>query len=97
MRFHQPTIDYVARRTLPLALGSDRSSMSSPATPYGPPAQGSRCWAESPLARHVTVFGRSCDIGAMKPDLWPYRWMATQLRIDPGQIDGLINEYRRAA
>ena len=42
-----------------------------------------RCWAESPLARHVTVFGRSCDIGAMKPDLRPYRWMATQLRIEP--------------
>ena len=44
-----------------------------------------RCWAESPLARHITVFGRSCDIGAMKPDLRPYRWMATQLRIEPGQ------------
>ena len=44
-----------------------------------------RCWAESPLARHVTVFGRSCDIGAMKPDLRPYRWMATQLRIEPGK------------
>ena len=42
-----------------------------------------RCWAESPLARHVTVFGRSCDIGAMKPDLRPYRWMAMQLRIEP--------------
>ena len=44
-----------------------------------------RCWVESPLACHVTVFGRSCDIGAMKPDLWPYRWMATQLQIEPGQ------------
>ena len=44
-----------------------------------------RCWAESPLARHVTVFGRSCDIGAMKPDLRPYRWMATQLRAEPGK------------
>ena len=44
-----------------------------------------RRWAESPLARHVTVFGRSCDIGAMKPDLRPYRWMATQLRIEPGK------------
>ena len=28
------------------------------------------------------MFGRSCDIGAMKR---PYWWMATQLRIDPGQ------------
>ena len=44
-----------------------------------------RYWSESPLARYVTVFGRSCDIGAMKPDLRPYRWMATQLQIDPGQ------------
>ena len=44
-----------------------------------------RCWGESPLARHVTVFGRSCDIGAMKPDLRPYRWMAEQLRIEPGE------------
>lgn len=44
-----------------------------------------RCWAESPLARHVTVFGRSCDIGAMKPDLRPYEWMAEQLRIEPGE------------
>ena len=44
-----------------------------------------RCWAESPLARHVTVFGRSCDIGAMKPDSRPYRWMAMQLGIEPGQ------------
>jgi len=43
-----------------------------------------RCWGESPLARHVTVFGRSCDIGAMKPDLRPYRWMARQLGIEPG-------------
>ena len=33
----------------------------------------------------AAVFGRSCDIGAMKPDLRPYRWMATQLRIEPGQ------------
>ena len=37
------------------------------------------------MARHVAVFGRSCDIGAMKPDLRPYRWMATQLRIEPDQ------------
>ncbi|MXZ65326.1 MAG: HAD family hydrolase [Acidimicrobiaceae bacterium] len=44
-----------------------------------------RCWAESPLARHVTVFGRSCDIGAMKPDLRPYRWMAAQLRIESAE------------
>ena len=44
-----------------------------------------RCWGESPLARHVAVFGRSCDIGAMKPDLRPYRWMARQLRIDMGE------------
>ena len=44
-----------------------------------------RCWAESPLARHVTVFGRSCDIGAMKPDLRPYRWMAEQLQIELGE------------
>ncbi|MCE2512728.1 MAG: HAD family hydrolase [Acidimicrobiia bacterium] len=44
-----------------------------------------RCWAESPLARHVAVFGRSCDIGAMKPDLRPYRWMAKQLGIEPGE------------
>ena len=45
-----------------------------------------RCWAESPLARHVTVFGRSCDIGAMKPDLRPYRWMATQAPDRSGPI-----------
>ena len=44
-----------------------------------------RCWGESPLARHVAVFGRSCDIGAMKPALRPYRWMARQLRIDMGE------------
>lgn len=44
-----------------------------------------RCWAESPLAGHVTVFGRSCDIGAMKPDLRPYQWMARQLHIEPGK------------
>ena len=44
-----------------------------------------RCWDESPLARHVAVFGRSCDIGAMKPDLRPYRWMARQLGIEPGE------------
>ena len=42
-----------------------------------------RCWDESPLARHITVFGRSCDIGAMKPDPRPYRWMARRLRIEP--------------
>ena len=42
-----------------------------------------RCWAESPLARHVSVFGRSYDIGAMKPDRRPYEWMVTQLQIEP--------------
>ena len=44
-----------------------------------------RCWAESLLARHVTVFGRSYDIGAMKPDLRPYRWIAEQLQIELGE------------
>lgn len=44
-----------------------------------------RCWDESPLARHVTVFGRSCDIGAMKPDLRPYQWIAKQLQIEPSE------------
>ena len=28
---------------------------------------------------------RVCDIGAMKPDLRPYRWMAAQLQIEPDE------------
>lgn len=42
-----------------------------------------RYWPESPLACHVTALGRSCYMGAMKPDLRPYRWMAAQLQIEP--------------
>lgn len=44
-----------------------------------------RCWPESPLASLVRVFGRSCDIGAMKPDLRAYRWISTELDVDPAR------------
>lgn len=41
-----------------------------------------RAWSASPLAQHVTVFGRSCDIGYMKPDARSYRWMLDRLGVD---------------
>lgn len=44
-----------------------------------------RSWDESPLADHVTVFGRSSRIGAMKPDRRAYDWIAENLGIEPAR------------
>lgn len=43
-----------------------------------------RCWSESPLAQHVKVIGRSCDIGVIKPDPRTYQWVLEQLGVDAG-------------
>ena len=42
-----------------------------------------RHWVSSPLAEHVAVFGRSCEIGVMKPDVRSYRWVLDRLGVDP--------------
>jgi putative hydrolase of the HAD superfamily len=58
-----------------------------------------RHWMSSPLAEHVAVFGRSCEIGVMKPDVRSYRWVLDRLGVDPndaifvgngssGELDG---------
>lgn len=38
-----------------------------------------RCWPESPLAPLTDVFGRSCEIGVMKPSHASYRWILEHL------------------
>ena len=43
-----------------------------------------RCWPESPLAHHVTAFGRSCAIGVMKPHPDSYQWVLDALGVDAG-------------
>lgn len=43
-----------------------------------------RHWAESPLAPHVSAFGRSSRIGVMKPHPLPYRWILEKIRGDAG-------------
>jgi putative hydrolase of the HAD superfamily len=42
-----------------------------------------RRWPDSPFAPHVTVFGGSCRIGAMKPDREAYTWIIDELGADP--------------
>ncbi len=44
-----------------------------------------RHWMSSPLAEHVAVFGRSCEIGVMKPDVRSYRWVLDRLGVDPSE------------
>ncbi|MEO1059278.1 MAG: HAD family hydrolase, partial [Actinomycetota bacterium] len=41
-----------------------------------------REWRASPLAEHIAVFGRSCEIGVMKPDVRSYRWVLQRLGIE---------------
>ncbi len=41
-----------------------------------------REWGASPLAGHFAVFARSCEIGAMKPDLRTYEWVLDRLGVD---------------
>lgn len=43
-----------------------------------------RCWAESPLDPLTDVFGRSCHIGAMKPDPATYAWVLERLEVSAG-------------
>ncbi|MEM8618554.1 MAG: HAD family hydrolase [Actinomycetota bacterium] len=40
-----------------------------------------REWDASPYAEHVDVFGRSCEIGVMKPDVGSYRWVLERLGV----------------
>jgi FMN phosphatase YigB (HAD superfamily) len=42
-----------------------------------------RRWPDSPFAPHVSVFGGSCRIGAMKPDTQAYNWIIDELGADP--------------
>ncbi len=41
-----------------------------------------RRWSQSPLAQLVDVTVRSCDIGAMKPDIGPYRQVLQRLDVE---------------
>ena len=44
-----------------------------------------RHWDESPLAPLVQVIGRSCRIGAMKPDRVAFDWVVDRLGVDPSR------------
>lgn len=43
-----------------------------------------RAWSASPFVDYVAVFGRSCEIGFMKPDVRCYQWVMDRLGVDTG-------------
>jgi len=50
-----------------------------------------RGWPRSPLAEHVSVFARSCEIGFMKPDVRSYEWVLDRLGVPAAEASYVGN------